>query len=168
MKHRYVLILLALGFFSCSNPQENIVNLNGIWIPKSIDWEEGSFEIFYVYNDTCFAKIASTQVLVESDSISFMSEPGFILSDGKLKSNEKNVAISYRILYRFINIEGEKIPSNIITDTLKLKKEKDSVTSFNYQNKDYIRTDYFTTESKERMKSIATKFATKLKEEYKL
>jgi hypothetical protein len=168
MKSRFVLILIALCFFSCSNPQENIVTLKGLWIPKSINWEEGSFEIFYVYNDTCFAKVASTQVLLENDSISFMSEPGFILSDGKLKSNKKYVAISYRILYRFIKIKGEKIPSNIITETLKLKKEKDSVTSFNYQNKDFIRTDYFTMDSKERIKSIATKFASKLKEEYKL
>jgi len=68
------------------------------------------------------------------------------------------MTISHRVVYRFIGISGEKIPGDLITDTLWLKNEKDHTVSFSYQTTTFEQSSKINFESRERLKSIATNY----------
>jgi hypothetical protein len=84
-------------FISRSNSRKNTYDLNGKWVPDSIDWKNASFESLLIYDDTSFVRIASTNMLLKNDSIQLMTEPGFVLSSGTMKgANPSNKTVSYR------------------------------------------------------------------------
>jgi|GEM_PF-5600482 len=150
-------VLCMLCFLACMGQEKTVNRLNGFWIPESIDWKEGSFETF-CFLDSGFMKIASSQVRVAKDSISYFSEPGFIVNAGSFQTHENYITISHRVLYRFIGIVGENLPGDLITDTLWLKNKKDHTVSFSYQLTKYVQTSKINFESRERLKSIATHY----------
>jgi hypothetical protein len=167
MRYTYILALF-LGFFSCSNSSKEINDLNGVWIPKIIDWKDGSFETLYIYDDTSFVKLGSTNFLSKKDSIEFMIESGFNLSAGTLGiSKNEFVRLSYRIWYRNIKIVGEKLPSSIMNDSIAVHHVKDSLV-IKYSGKDYSRTSYITHEGYKKLKSIVKIVLPELKKESKI
>lgn len=162
--------IIVLGLFiiliSCSNRFKSKDNLNGLWIPDSVNWKNASFESILIFDDTSFVKIASTNILLKNDTLQLMTEPGFVLSSGIIKDLNHNMkTISYRTLYRYIQIEGEKIPSEIINDTLKVDRGKDSLLLY-YSNKLYRRTNKISKESQERLKSLVDTFLPELKQRF--
>ena len=168
MRDKIVLGLLAL-FFSCSNSSKNsnslknTPNLNGTWIPDSTNRTNASFESILIYDDTSFIKIASTNTFLKNDTIQLMTEPGFVLSSGIIKDLNNSKAISYRTWYRHIKIEGEKIPSDVIHESLKIEKGNGSLL-FYYSNKRYRKTSKISKESQERLKTLVNTFLPELKQ----
>ncbi|MFN8349575.1 MAG: hypothetical protein U0X91_31535 [Spirosomataceae bacterium] len=157
---KYKIILFFLLQISCENSNENY---NGIWIPETINWKEGNFETIYIENDTSFVKISSTNLLLRSDSIQFMTEPGFILSAGSIiKTDNKFLEAKYNIWYKFINLQGEKLPSKTIKETIKIEKKANMI-SLIYRNKIYLKTNKFSNESKIQLLNISNGFLENLK-----
>ena len=109
MKIQTVLCFLCGVYFNLSHAQFVKIDLKGHpWIPKKINWKEGSFETYYFYNDSCFVKITSTQSKIKNDSIIFMREPGYILHKGKYSINKENslISLSYQLFYRTFKLTG--------------------------------------------------------------
>lgn len=122
---RYLILVVLLINTLVANSQ-----IEGVWIPSEINWvtpstefsEIGSrsysdFSILILKNDSTFAIVSSTQSKYDNDSIFFKSEPGFILNKGKwVFNNEKNVELTYRLLYTMFPYAGQKVPSDEIKD----------------------------------------------------
>jgi len=159
MKSLLVLSFLSFSFSSCVHSQASLNIQSQPWIPRKVNWNEGSFETLYFYNDSCFIKIASTQVLTEKDSVNFMSEPGFILYSGKysiLKSGSE-ILLSYRLLYRAFKLTGEKLPSDYMSERLFVNTtDKGSVIKM--KDVPYIKGEKVTKESYQKLQDIIEKF----------
>ena len=165
---RITFVFILLSFIACKPESSYKSDINGIWVPQMINWEDGSFNTFYFYNDTSFIMLSSTQKNI-NDSIFFQAEPGFILKQGVLMNLDGNKSdISSHVLYRFITLPGDTTPSALIKENLSLATEGRYVTSFEYVGVKYIRTNKFTNQSVSNIKNLATKMAPDLKKEYKI
>lgn len=159
-------VFILLSFVTCKTEEPYKPNINGIWVPESINWEAGSFSTFYLYNDTSFILLSSTQKYID-DSIFFQAEPGFILRQGAVISIDSSKAeINSRVLYRFITLPGETTPSALINENLSLMTEGRNIASFEYKGVKYVRTNKYTSQSVSTIKNLATKMAPDLKKEY--
>ena len=78
--------------------------------------------------------------------------------DGSFQVDENEISISYRILYRYIEIKREKIPGDLVGEKLKLTLAKNGLLSFIYNEKEYEPANRINAESKKRLKSIATNY----------
>jgi len=134
--------------------------LNGIWIPESINWEDGSFKILYI-RDTSFVQIASNQSKDDKDSIYFMVEPGFNLSAGTIHINDNIAVIYIQDLYKHTPLISDNLPSSVKVDTIYLDEKKND--ALMYQEKLYRKTVLFKNESQDKIDSIAINFAQFLK-----
>lgn len=117
MKRQILLCIVLVYFSSCAESQIGVNDvMNYPWIPKQANGKDGSFETLYFYNDSSFLKITSTQVLTEKDSISFMSEPGFILYSGKYNvlKGTNEIALRYRLLHRTFRLTGKNCQAIIL------------------------------------------------------
>ncbi len=158
---RKILLFVVLVYFSsCVKSQTGLNDIMKYpWIPKKVNWQEGSFETYYFYSDSSFVKIASTQRQADKDSISFMSEPGFILYSGKYNiSKAKNeILLQYRLLYRTFKRTGEKLPSDYMIEKILF-----STTGRNKEIKakgvSYVKTNFFSSESLHKLKDVIEKF----------
>jgi len=160
MKHQILLCLLFIYFSSCATSQTTISDVRGYpWIPQKQNWKEGSFETLYFYNDSSFVKIASTQVLTDKDSISFMSEPGFILYSGKynIVKGTNEILLQYRLLYRTFKLTGEKLPSEYIIEKISLSTSKNNKI-IKVEGISYIKTKKFTMEGLHKLNDVVKKF----------
>ena len=150
-----IFILTILSLISCSS---RISNISGIWIPQSVDWDDGTFETFYFYNDTSLIILSSTQGYF-NDSIFFQAEPGFALSEGKIISSKRDfIEIESRVIYRFFTPPGAApVPTAWVKENLTLSYKKDSIFSFDYEDEKYIKTNRYRSQDVERIKNIAVK-----------
>ena len=161
---RITIIIIAVIAVSCRNTP---VNLNGIWIPEKINWQEGSFHTIYIYNDTNFIRFASTQT--KNDSIEFMTGEGFVLEYGHLqRDSDKEVPVSFNVLHRSVRIVGEELPGILVNDTLKLIENTPEKKSLKLGNETYNKTNIYTYESKQRMIALAKNLVPELLKEYNL
>jgi hypothetical protein len=159
-------VFMLLSFMACKPESSYNCNINGIWIPQMINWEDGSFNTFYFYNDTSFIMLSSTQKQIK-DSIFFQVEPGFVLKQGTFISlNSIKAEIKSHVLYRFITLPGDTTPSTLLKESLTLVKEGKNIVSFEYNGSKYIRTSKYTSQSANTIKNLATKMAPDLKKEY--
>ncbi|MEP7197468.1 MAG: hypothetical protein ABI851_13180 [Saprospiraceae bacterium] len=100
MKSLYILFLI---FAACNSQQKYKMHFaNGIFIPTKIDWNDGNFKTIYVYNDSSFILINSTQKLIR-DSIYFEAEPGYSLYKCVVKENHNKTIVVSEKLYSFIS-----------------------------------------------------------------
>ncbi|MDB5145238.1 MAG: hypothetical protein JWQ66_3951 [Mucilaginibacter sp.] len=158
--------LLTMILFVVSCDRNIKKDLNGIWIPEKIDWKQGNFETIYIYNDTSFVKIASTNALLKNDSIAFSTDEGFIFSSGNVKNlNGEQVKLSYRIWYKFIKMNHEKLPGKLIIDTVNIMTNDNHTLLLKYHNEDYLRTNKFTKNSKRQLLNIAADFLELIKKD---
>jgi hypothetical protein len=160
MKRQVLLCLVLVYFSACVKSQTSVKEIMKYpWIPKKVNWREGSFETFYFYIDSNFVKIASTQTLTDNDSISFMSEPGFILYSGKysIAKGKNEILLDYRLLYRTFKLTDENLPSDYMSEKILF-----STTGGNKMIKakgvSYIKTKKFTNESLHKLKNVIEKF----------
>jgi hypothetical protein len=155
---KYIALLtIILLVISCDRNIKK--DLNGIWIPEKVDWKKGDFATIYVYNDTSFVKIASTNALLKNDSIAFSTDEGFVFSSGNVKNlNGAQVKLSYRIWYKFIKMNHEKLPGKLIIDTANIVTKDNHTPHLKFHNEDYLRTNKFTKNSKRQLLNIAANF----------
>lgn len=160
MKQQILLSLVLIYFSACVKSQTSVnETMKYPYIPEKINWQEGSFETFYFYNDSSFVKIASTQTLTDKDSISFMSEPGFILYSGNYSiTKEKNeILLYYRLLYRTFKLTSENLPSEYISEKLLYNTTGGNII-IKAKGVPYNKTKKFTNESLHKLKDIIEKF----------
>lgn len=156
---RLLISLLLIALLSCKdNNNQTSEKIQGIWIPETIDWKDGSFKILSI-RDTAFIQIASTQSKDHLDSIYFMTEPGFNLSAGAIDIRDTIAVVSFRDLYKHVPLINDKFPSSIKVDTISINDSN----VFIYQGKPYKKTSMFKSESKEIIDSIAINFVKFLK-----
>lgn len=159
-------VFILLSFMACKVEEPLKPIINGIWVPEMINWEDGNFNTFYVYNDTSFIILSSTQKYL-NDSMFFLAEPGFVLKQGAVINLDSIKAdINSRVLYRFITLPGDTTPSALINESLSLVTEGWNVSSFEYKGVNYVRTDKYTSQSINTIKNLATKMVPDLKREY--
>ena len=159
-----IFILIILSLISCSSKKSDI---NGIWIPQSVDWSDGIFKTFYFYNDTSLIILLSTQKYI-NDTIYFEAEPGFALSEGKIISLNRNfIEIESRVIYRYFTLPGESpIPTAWVKENLTLSYKKDSLISFDYKDEKYTKTNRYRSQNVEGIKDIAVKMVPDIKKTY--
>jgi hypothetical protein len=152
-----VIIFVLLGCKENQTPEKP----EGIWIPETIDWKDGSFKILRIH-DTSFIQISATQSKDDKDSIYFQVEPGLNFSAGRIEANNNNTAIiHFRDLYKHVPLISEKFPSEIKIDTIYIdSKKRDFIT---YQGKQYRKTEMFKKESIDQMNSISKFYLDRLK-----
>lgn len=149
-----VIIFVLLGCKENKTPEK----LEGIWIPETIDWKDGSFK-FLRMHDTSFIQISATQSKDDKDSIYFQVEPGLNFSAGRIEANNNNTAIvHFRDLYKHVPLISEKFPGEIKNDTIHI--DRDFII---YQGKPYRRTEMFKKESIDQMTSISKYYLDRLK-----
>lgn len=156
---RLLLFLIVVTSLSCKNTNQTPGKLQGVWIPETIDWKDGSFKILSI-RDSCFTQISATQSKDDKDSIHFMIEPGFNLSAGAIHIKDTVAVVSIRDLYKHIPRLGEKIPGSMRIGTLNVLDSKGFLV---YQGKYYKKTNMFKRESQDIIDSISINFAKKLK-----
>jgi hypothetical protein len=151
---RYFIFLSLLIICSCGKSQ-NKENLNGIWIPEVVAWEDGSFNTYHIQKDTV-AIIASMQKMID-DSIYFRAEPGYSLMKGVLSPvADRKYLLSHRALYRFIKLPG--LP-DVATDTISVVASNDTTIKLNINGINYIQARLYTDKSRELIITMATKMA---------
>lgn len=152
-----LIIFVLLGCEENQTPEK----LEGIWIPETIGWKDGSFKFLSIH-DTSFIQISSTQSKDNKDSIYFMVEPGLNFSAGRIEGDNTNIAIVYfRDLYKHVPLISEKFPSEVKIDTVYIDgKRKDFLM---YQGKLYRKTEMFKKESIDQMNSISNYYLGHLK-----
>ena len=151
---RYFIFLSMVIICSCGK-SPNKENLNGIWIPEVVDWEDGSFNTYHIQEDTVVI-IASMQKMID-DSIYFRAEPGYSLMKGVLSPVEdRKYLLSHRALYRFIKLPG--LP-DVVTDTISVVASNDTTIKLNISGINFIQSKLYTGKSKELIITMATKMA---------
>ena len=156
MKSQILLLFILMYLAGCAKSQiskEELVDYP--WIPNKVNWNEGSFETLYFYNDSNFVKIGSTQVL-SNDSITFLSEPGFILYNGTYTIEKNDILLTYRIVYRTFTRVGEKVPGEFINE--KIFVSEDKPLQLKFKGKSFIKVKNATSEGLQRMRDIINKF----------
>jgi hypothetical protein len=158
--HASILILIIFVLLGCKENQTP-AKLEGIWIPETIDWNDGSFK-FLRMHDTSFIQISATQSKDDKDSIYFMVDPGLNFSAGRIDANNNNAAIiHFRDLYKHVPLISEKFPSEVKIDTIYIDtKKRDFIM---YQSKPYRKTEMFKKESIDQMNSISKYYLDRLK-----
>ncbi len=159
MKVIYYSLIIGAIFVSCNTKQQ--LRLKGIWIPEEVNWEDGSFETFYFYNDSDFILLSSTQKSINA-SIYFQAEPGFRLSDGRFEDIESKGLITFTTLYTFIKLPGEEIPIKPITAELILSIKENEVVSFQYRGIRFIKTHKYTHKSVQAIEAMRVKMVPQL------
>ncbi len=160
MKCQILLYIVLICFASNAKSQ---IDLNDIrnypWIPKKVDWRDGSFEALFFYNDTSFIKVAATFALTIRDSIRFMSEAGFILYSGNYKviQETNEIVLKYRLLYRIVRITGEKLPGDFVDETMLLRTSGRKV-ELKAKTETSTQTKKFTNESLHNLKKVIEEF----------
>ena len=151
--HTSILVLAIFVLIGCKEKNKTSEKFEGLWIPETIDWKDGSFKFLRIH-DTSFILISSTQSKDNKDSIYFQVEPGLNYSAGRIEANSNSTAIvHFRDLYKHVPLNSEKFPSGLKIDTIYIdSKKKDFVI---YQGKQYRRTEMFKKESIGQMNSIS-------------
>jgi hypothetical protein len=163
-----VAFFVCLIVISCNTTSKNNLKIEGFWIPETVNWEDGSFNTFYFYNDTAFLLLSSTQKLI-NDSIYFQSESGFVLKQGSFKIRSKiSAEIRFRTLYRLIHIEGDTIPSTLSNDWLILNVKDQRIKSFLFAKVRYLQTFKFDDTSRKTINSFLIKLVPNIKKEFGL
>jgi hypothetical protein len=151
---RYFIFLSLLIICSCGNSRKK-ENVNGIWVPEVVDWQDGSFDTYYIKEDTVII-ISSMQKLIH-DSIYFRTEPGFKIMKGVLKLvGDQKYLLPHRILYRTLKLPGIN-SDDIITDTISVVASNDTTIKLNINGINFIQGKLYTNESKESIITMATK-----------
>jgi hypothetical protein len=152
-----VIIFVLLGCKENQTPEK----LEGIWIPETINWKDGSFK-FLRMHDTCFIQISATQSKDDKDSIYFQVEPGLNFSAGRIVANNNNTAIvHFKDLYKHVPLISEIFPSEIKIDTIYFDSSKRDFII--YRGEPYIKTEMFKKESIDLMNSISKYYLDQLK-----
>jgi hypothetical protein len=164
------LLFIAGAFLFLTCKAQPRKQLNGIWIPVKINWEQGSFYTIYIYNDSSFIRVASTQAKVKKDSMEFMTESGFNVESGNIKLPEKNGHFEavYRMLHRTIRVVDAKIPGNLQEGVFELNVDGKGRMLLSFDGTAYILTHSYTKESVDRIKAIADLFVPKILKENNL
>ena len=155
-----VLLCTVLTSFKKNQPSE----INGIWIPKNINWKEGSFNTIYVYNDTNFIIVASSQNKNKNGTINFMSEQGLVISYRHIGKcgTDYSYPITYRLLHRSVTLSDEKLPSDFIKSFFLLRNKSKSKNELTFNNEAYLKTSLYTKSSIDKLKSLKNKFVPQL------
>jgi hypothetical protein len=156
---RVLIFFLLIALFSCTDNNQNPERVQGVWIPETIDWDDGSFKFLFI-RDTAFTQISSTQSKDDKDSIYFMTEPGYNLSAGTIHVRDTVAVVSFQDLYKHVPLISDKFPSSIKIDTIYFNKGNSFIL---YQGKPYKKTNMFKRESKDIIDSIAINFVQFLK-----
>lgn len=127
------------------------LNIKGIWIPRKVDWKDGSFETYYFKDDSTVVIISSVQKKLK-DSILFNTESGFIIKKGEIKKINSKFLITYRVIYRYVKIVGEG--NKLFTEKITIEPNGKSI-SINEVL--YQPGDLYTKDSKERIEIMATR-----------
>lgn len=150
--HTSIFFLIIFVLLGCKENNRIPEKFEGIWIPETIDWKDGSFNFLRI-NDTSFAQISSTQSKDDKDSIYFMVEPGLNFSAGKIEVNNSNTAIvHFRDLYKHVPLISERFPSEVKIDTIYIDSKRGHFIM--YQGKPYRKTEMFKKESIDQLNSI--------------
>lgn len=138
----------------CTTPRS--FSLDGIWIPKVIDWNDGNFSAFYFSKDSLII-VTSTQKLI-NDSIYFCAEPGYILKQGFVETTSSSIYyIKFRTLHKFLKFPDDTIPSSFIADSLVLHHNRAAINAFTFMGKEYVKDTLFTKQSVNAIQYMATK-----------
>lgn len=89
--HTSIFLIIILILLGC-NENQAPEKLEGIWIPETIDWKDGSFK-FLRMHDTSFIQISATQSKDDKDSIYFMVEPGLNFTASRIKAINNSVIV---------------------------------------------------------------------------
>jgi hypothetical protein len=147
-------IFLSLLIFCCCVKSRKKESVNGIWIPEVVDWKEGSFDTYYIKDDTVVI-ISSEQKMIK-DSIYFRTEPGLNLMKGVLRPvADRKFLLPHRTLYRFIKLTGAKA-DEILIDTIFVVPSKDTVVRLRINGINFIQGRLYTRVSRELIIATAT------------
>jgi hypothetical protein len=147
-------VFLSLLIFCCCGKSRKKENVNGIWIPEVVDWQEGSFNTYYIKDDTGII-ISSEQKMIK-DSIYFRTEPGFNVMKGVLRPlADGKFLLPHRALYRFIKLPGIKA-DEILADTISVVPSKDTAVRLSINGINFIQGRLYTRDSRESIISIVT------------
>ncbi|HTI91941.1 MAG TPA: hypothetical protein VL727_15205 [Puia sp.] len=139
---------------SCCDKSRKKGSVNGIWIPEVVDWKEGSFDTYYIKDDTVVI-ISSEQKKIK-DSIYFRTEPGFNVAKGVLRPiAEGKYLLPHKSLYRFIKLKGANADGTF-TDTVSVVSLKGTPVRLNINGINFIQGRLYTKESRESIISIVT------------
>lgn len=149
-------LLLCSIFVSCTSSNSDFPELNGFWRPQNIDWEEGSFKIIFIQDNTFF-QLSSTQSKDEYDSIYFMVEPGVNLSGGTIGPGKLNRLVSYQDLHKDIKLLSNHFPSDMRYDTITVKMS--DTLKIIFQGEKFIRTEMLKKKSIDEIKAFVKNFS---------
>jgi hypothetical protein len=168
----FFIIFISLLLISLIiHKEKNEVSLNGIWTQKNINWIDGSFHTIYIYNETEFIRIASTQNRNKNGTINFRVEPGIIIDYGHIQKFSKgnlNPIMKYRLVERTFKLSNEKVPSAIKSSELIIEKNNNGSWDINFEKEKYLKNKSYTNESVKSIKSLADIYVPQLLKEYNI